>query len=331
MIILHLINTAHAAAADLKHGLCSILILTIILLSACSSAAKEQGIEQNSFKSDDLVLWVFGDLQPRSEEEREDFDVAVDDIASLKNIDAAICMGDIIQHGKEYTINEEFDWFYKTYSRTGIRDIYEIAGNHDARNIEEYLKATGKPLHYSLQYGNLIIILLSDEEDSSGSDIPDDVFLWWKSIVEDNRESIIITVTHSHVQNTGFCYNFPSYRNLQGSERFTEVLKNEKVELWLFGHTHIPSCLGQSKRTVYSLNGTVFINAAAIREDYFFSYSESRIVILKNGSDRMIVKFRDHRSRKYRDFHEVSIRLKTRFRYTGEKPVMNVYRPGQSG
>jgi calcineurin-like phosphoesterase family protein len=172
--------------------------------------------------------------------------------------------------------------------------------------------------------------MLSDEEDSSGTDISDDVFLWWKSIVENNRECIIITVTHSHVQNTGFCYNFPTYRNLQGSERFTEVLKKEKVELWLFGHTHIPSCMGQSKRTIHSLNGTVFINAAAIREDYFFSYSESRIVILKNGSDRMIVKFRDHKNRKYRDFHEASIQLKTRFRYNGEKPVMNVYRPGQS-
>lgn len=309
-----------------------VLFTALILSLSCSTApADNSGGTAWSFNSSDLVLWVFGDLQPRSEDEREDFEVAADDIASMKNIDASICIGDIMQHGKEYTIAEEFDWFYRTYSRAGIKEIYEIAGNHDARNIKEYLKATGKPLHYSLRYGNLIIIMLSDEEDSSGSDIPDGVFLWWKSIIENNRDKIIITVTHSHVENTGFCYNYPAYRNLQGSGRFTDVLKHEKVELWLFGHTHIPSCLGQSKRTLYSLNGTVFMNVASIREDFFFSYSESRIIILKNGSDRMTVKIRDHRHRKYRDLLEQTIELKTGFHYTGEAPVMTVYKPGQSG
>ena len=284
---------------------------------------------QEAFNSDNLVLWVFGDLQPRNENEREDFDIAVDDVASMKNIDASICIGDMVQASTGEDVAGSFAWFYKTYERSGIEDIYEIAGNHDARNIEAYLRATGKPLHYSLQYGNMIIIMLSDEEDSSGSDIPDEVFQWWKSIIENNRDKIIITVTHSHVQNTGFCYNYPSYRNLQGSERFTEVLKNEKVELWLFGHTHIPSCLGQSKRTIYSFNDTVFMNAASIREDFFFSYSESRIIILKNGSDEMTVKIRDHRNRKYRDILEQTIKLKTKFRYNGGKPMMNIYTPEQ--
>lgn len=310
-------------------AICPAVFAALLLTSCSTSGNKESSSTPEVFNNDDLVLWVFGDLQPRGEDEREDFDVAVDDIAAMKNIDASLCIGDIMQHGKEYTIAEEFEWFYSTYSRSGIRDIYEIAGNHDARNINEYLKASGKPLHYSLQYGNLIIIMLSDEEESSGSDVPDEVFQWWKSIIENNRDKIIITVTHSHVQNTGFCYNFPSYRNLQGSERFTEVLKKEKVELWLFGHTHIPSCLGQSKRRIYSLNGTVFINTASIREDFSFSYSESRIIVLKNGSDEMTVKFRDHRHRQYRDFLEQSIKLKTKFRYNGEKPVMTIYTPAQ--
>ena len=307
-----------------------IIFLAAAAIIICSDDGSTRDKDKpDVFNPDDLVLWVFGDLQPRDEDEREDFDVAVKDMASMKDVDASICMGDIMQHGKEYTISEEYAWFYNTYSKSGIKDIYEIAVNHDARNIQEYLKATGKPLHYSLQYGNLIIIMLSDEEDSSGSDICDEAFRWWKSIIENNRDKIIITVTHSHVEMTGFCYNIPPYRNVQGSERFTEVLKRERVELWLFGHTHIPSCMLQSKRQIYSLNGTVFINAASIREDYFFSYSESRIVILKNGSDKMTVKFRDHRNRKYKDFFEVTIDLKTKFRYSGEKPVMKAFVPGQ--
>ena len=325
---IHFMAKRKIPAAAPRLRTCSIVFTAFFLLISCSTAVmKDSSSSPEVFNRDDLVLWAFGDLQPRSEDEREDFTVAVDDIASMKNIDASICIGDIMQHGKEYTIDEEFNWFYTTYARAGIKDIYEIAGNHDARNIPAYLKATGKPLHYSLGYGNLIIILLSDEEESSGSDIPDPVFEWWKSI--NNRDKIIITVTHSHVQNTGFCYNYPAYRNLQGSERFTDVLKRERVELWLFGHTHIPSCLGQSKRTLYTLNGTVFMNAASIREDYFLSYSESRIIILKNGSDEMTVKIRDHRNRQFRDFLEETIKLKTRFQYNGEKPVMNIYKPEQ--
>ncbi len=316
-----------AAVKKLMH--LRLLLPAAILFSAlCSSApVNSPDTSAESYNSEDLVLWVFGDLQPRNQNEREDFDTAVNDMASIKNIDASLCMGDIIQAATGENIQKSFDWFYTTYRRTGIKEIYEIAGNHDARNIPGYTRATGKPLHYSLQYGNLIIIMLSDEEDSSGSDIPDPVFEWWKSIIEKNRDKIIITVTHSHVANTGFCYNFPSYRNLQGSERFTEILKKEKVELWLFGHTHIPSCLGQSKRRINSLNGTVFMNAASIREDYFFSYSESRIIILKNGSDEMTVKIRDHRNREYRDLLEQTVKLKTKFQHAGGEPVMIKYTP----
>lgn len=299
-----------------------LVILTVFSHSASTKGKKGEVI----FKPDDLVMWVFSDIQPRREKEREYFETAADDVSGMKNIDMAICAGDISQNANKKEVAGEFEWFYETFRKTGINEIYEICGNHDARNIDYYLRMTGKPLHYSLEYGNLIIILLSDEEDSSGSDISDEAFRWWKSIVENNRDKIIITVTHSHVEGTGFCYNIPPYRNVRESGRFTEVLKKERVELWLFGHTHIPSCLGQSKRRIYSLNGTVFINVASIREDYVFSDAESRIIVLENGSDEMTVKFRNHRSREFNSFREEKIRMKTKFRYNGEKPVMNVFR-----
>lgn len=273
----------------------------------------------------DLVLWVFGDIQPRNDKERHSFEIAVDDIARMKNINAAYCIGDIVQWGNEYRVEEAYDWFYKTYKRTGISDLYEIAGNHDARNIGAYLKATGKPLHYAIQYGNLIIILLSDEKDSSATDISDGAFRWWKNLVESNRDKNIITMTHSHLGGSGFVYNLISYRNVRDSERFTGVLEKEKVELWLCGHTHIPSCLGLSKRQICSLNDTVFMNVASIREDFFFSYTESRIISLKQGSDKMIVQIRDHRDAGFKGLLEQTIKLKVKFNYDGKGPVKIVY------
>ncbi len=277
------------------------------------------------FNPDDLVLWIFGDIQPRNEGERQFFRIAVDDIAGMKNIDTAFCIGDMVQWGNEYRVDDAYEWFYKEYWRSGFRELYEISGNHDARNIKAYLRYTGKPMHYALVYGNLLVIMLSDEIDSSGTDISDGAFLWWKNLVESNRDKNIITMTHSHLGGSGFLYNVISYRNVHNSERFTEVLKKERVELWVCGHTHIPSCFGLSKRQISSLNGTVFINAASIREDFFFSYVESRIITLKQGSDIMTVQVRDHRDAEFRNLLEQKIRLKTGFSYNGKGPVKMVY------
>ncbi len=278
------------------------------------------------FNPDDLVIWAFGDIQPRNQRERGFFELTVEDVASMKNIDASLCVGDIVQHGTGQSSMTTFDWFYEVYNKSGIKDLYEIAGNHDARNIESYLKATNKPLHYALQYGNLLIILMSDEKDSSGSDISDGAFLWWKNLVETNRDKNIITMTHSHLGGSGFIYNIISYRNVQGSERFTEVLKRERVELWLCGHTHIPSFFGLSKRQISSLNDTVFMNIASIREDFVFSDAESRFITLKKGSDEMTVQIRNHRQKEFKGILEQTIKLKAKFEYDGKAPVMIVYK-----
>ncbi len=303
-----------------------LLLAASIYLSCAGKSIRAGSSEGVDFNPDDLVLWAFADIQPRNDWEKKHFEVAVDDVASLKNIDAALCGGDIAQYGDDTRAFEVYDWFYPAFSKSRIKKIYEVAGNHDARNIDAYLKATKKPLHYAVQYGNLLIIMLSDEKDSSGSDISDGAFLWWKNLVETNRDKNIITVTHSQLGGSGFIYNIISYRNVQGSERFTEVLSKEKVELWLFGHTHMPSFLGMSKRQIGSLNDTVFMNISAIREDYLISSAESRIITLKRGSDIMTVRIRDHRDREFKPLLEQRIKLKTKFQYDGKEPVMIVYK-----
>jgi len=308
------------------------VLTAMVLYFSQYTALKAESSSAVVFNPDDLVIWAFGDIQPRNQRERGFFELAVEDVASMKNIDASLCVGDIVQHGTGQSSMTTFDWFYEVYKKTGIKDIYEIAGNHDARNIESYLKATNKPLHYALQYGNLLIILMSDEKDSSGSDISDGAFLWWKNLIETNRDKNIITMTHSHLGGSGFVYNIISYRNVQGSERFTEVLKKEKVELWLCGHTHIPSFFGLSKRQISSLNDTVFMNIASIREDFVFSDAESRFITLKKGSDEMTVQIRNHRQKEFKGILEQTIKLKAKFEYDGKGPVMIVYKenPGDA-
>ncbi len=311
----------------------SFIIAALFLFISCTSSGtglrEENSAAREVFEPEDLVLWVFGDIQPRSENKNDRLclEIAVNDIAKMKNIDGAICVGDIVQHGSQDLAEEAYTWFYNLYSKTGLsrKDLYEIAGNHDARNIDAYLKATGKPLHYSLQYGNLLIILLSDEKDSSGSDISDGAFNWWKNLVETNRDKNIITITHSHLGGSGFVYNIISYRNVQGSERFREVLKKEKVELWLCGHTHVPSFLGLSKRQISSLGDTVFMNTASIREDFPFSDAESRIITLKKGSDQMTVQIRNHRQAEFKGILEQVIKLKSKFEYDGKGPIKTDY------
>lgn len=304
--------------------------IIILLILSCAGRSVRSGTAAGEvFNPDDLVLWAFSDIQPRNEKERESFEIAVDDISAMKNIDAAICAGDIVQYGKEFRAVEDYKWFYSTFKKSGIKKIFEVAGNHDARNIDAYLEATGKPLHYAVRYGNLLIIFLSDEKDSSGTDISDGAFKWWKNLIETNRDRNIITMTHSQLGGSGFFYNMISYRNVQGSERFTEVLAKEKVELWLFGHTHMPSSTGLSKRQIHSLNDTVFMNVSAIREDYLLSSTESRIIILKKGSDEMTVKIRLHRDREFKSCLEQKIKLKSKFEYDGKEPVMIVYKEEQ--
>lgn len=274
-----------------------------------------------------FVLWTFADIQPRDDDEREDLEKTVDDIISNKlQVDAAVCAGDMVQLSSSQNHDDEWKWFYKTVKPLNLKNFYEIIGNHDARNIPLYFKYTKKPMHYAVRFGNLLLILLSDEKNSSGTEISDNAFLWWKKLVEENQSNIIITVTHSHLGGTGFAYNYPSYRNVVDSERFTEVLKKQRVDYWLFGHTHVPSTLKGKTRKIISLGGTRFINIAAIREDYFLSFAESRFFYFTPGSDILLIKTRNHRKSKFISSLEIKEKMKTPFVYDGRDPEFIEFR-----
>jgi len=110
------------------------------------------------------------------------------------------------------------------------------------------------------------------------------------------------------------------------SERFTEVLKKQRVDYWLFGHTHVPSTLKGKNRKINSLGGTHFINIAAIREDYFLSFAESKFFYFTPGSDVLTIKTRNHRKNKFMSSIEIREKMKTAFVYDGSVPEFIEFR-----
>ena len=99
------------------------------------------------------------------------------------------------------------------------------------------------------------------------------------------------------------------------------MLKKHKVHIWLFGHTHMPTMLGGKTRRSSSLNGTVFVNMSAIREDYMISYSESRFIYFVPGSSKVLIRTRNHREEEFVKSEDYIVELDKPFIYNGEEPL----------
>ncbi len=224
----------------------------------------------------------------------------------------AIVGGDIVH--RRNAVND-YIWYLKQKAKTGIKDWYEIAGNHDMKDTANYNRFIGKPLHYSIQKGNLLILFMSDEDRFPPTYISDETFAWWKDMVIKNQDKIIITVTHAYPKHSGlFMAKYVESRTILNSERFEDVMKKYRVDLWLSGHTHIPSALGFSESRVEEFSNTTFINMSRIRRDMHFN-PESRVIILKKNSSEIIIKNRDHNDHKYVKRREVIIRTPVKFKF----------------
>jgi predicted phosphodiesterase len=177
------------------------------------------------------------------------------------------------------------------------------------------------PLHYSVAIGNIIIIALSDETSSPETNISDDAFNFWKELVVNNQDKIIITMTHGYLKQSGLFASFIDSRNIKDSERFSKVLQNYKVDLWICGHTHLPHSLTGSVKIADDLKGTLFVNVSAIRGSKFTS-PESYLFFLKKDSDELIIKSRDHDQKKF-NMDDIILKLSHRFRWDNSPPLMH--------
>ncbi|MCL1864515.1 MAG: metallophosphoesterase [Spirochaetes bacterium] len=296
-------------------------LVFFLALMALSCSYEKATLKSSDNRHDVLIIWALSDIQPRNDGEREAFETSVSDVKNnIPKPDMAIVAGDIFH--SEALAETTLNWFIKSREGADIEYWFEIAGNHDMKNFEAYKKYIKKPLYYSVEVGNLLILFMSDEDRFPPTFISDDTFNWWKKKVIENQDKIIITVTHAYLKNSGlFLANKVESRAILNSERFEEVLKTYRVDLWLAAHTHVPSFLGFNENVVKEFNNTAFINISRIRRDMYCN-PESRVIILKNNSPEMIIKTRDHNNEEYIKRREVIINLKKDFIFKNNKPVL---------
>ncbi|MCU0821392.1 MAG: metallophosphoesterase [Spirochaetes bacterium] len=293
-----------------------------ILYLFCTAVTKAEVLKVGTRnKSDDkyFKIWALSDIQPREKAECDYFETAVSDInKNVPDVDIAIVGGDIIHWSKS---KKYYECYINTRQKSYIKYWYEIAGNHDHKDYDNYQKYIDKPLFYSVTAGNIIILLLSDINKVADTEIPDRAFLWWKEKVIENQDRIIITVTHGLLKQSGLFGTIEPTRNIRHSEQFTEVLRKYRVDIWLCGHAHIPHWIDSRINIKKRLGGTLFINVSAIRGN-FFKNPESDILIFKKGSDIVQVKSRDHEDAEFDGWLGIDFRLSRKFEWDGKEPVM---------
>lgn len=275
-----------------------------MILLSCNG---ENRIIDSGSRDNYCIIWSHSDIQPRDFSDRESYETAVQDIIdNIPKPDIAIVAGDIV-HQKDSA--EDFKWFLKTRERAEIKEWYEITGNHDMKDYKNYMKYINKPPYYSVTRGNILMLFMSDENRHPPTFISDEAFRWWKKQVIENQDKIIITITHAYLKHSGlFLADKVESRTILDSERFEDVLRKYRVDLWLSGHTHIPSVFGFNETKIKEFNNTVFINVSRIRRDMGFN-PESRIIFLKKNSPVMLIKTRDHDEKIYIKNREILINL----------------------
>ncbi len=270
-------------------------------------------------RTDHLLIWAHSDIQPRKLSQRADYEGALRDVrANLPPVYMAIVAGDIIQY--EHT-PEVYEWFLLKRASVKIPYWFEIAGNHDAKDLPRYRKYIRKPMHYSVTLGNILFLFLSDEDRTPPTEISDGAFRWWREMVKKNQHRIIFTVSHACLKRSGLFSAVFSKQVIVNSERFEEVLRKYRVDVWLSGHSHFPGFLSDKTVRSVELGGTLFADISAIRRDVIVP-SESRILYLLPGSRYLLMKTRNHTRGTFERSGETFYPLRYPFQWDGSPPVM---------
>jgi len=243
-----------------------IILLSIFTFTAVSCISETVSVRGENSGKYDFIIWSYSDIQPRSESEKNHYTQAVKDVSdNFTSIDMAIFAGDIIQksHYKEIYL-----WYLDTRSKAPVKERFDIAGNHEWRAIDLYKKHISKDLFYSIERGNLLILMMSNEKKGRQTWISDSTFRWWEKMVINNQDKIIITVTHATLKGNGLSSSKLDRLIIADSGRFREVLKKYRVDIWISGHSHIPGWMPGTEVTNSRLGGTTFIDNGAIRDDF---------------------------------------------------------------
>jgi 3',5'-cyclic AMP phosphodiesterase CpdA len=280
--------------------------------SETSAKSEPNNVSGNSKTT--LKIWVLSDIQPKNPNQRKEFEKAVRDInENVPDIDFSIVAGDIVNGSEE----KDFDWYLSTRARSYIKEWYEIAGNHDLKldRSKGYREKIRKDFYYSIVKGNILFIFMSNEFRGKPTKISDETFKWWKNLVINNQDKIIVVVTHAPLEGSGIPFSSMRDRQIIGSKRFTEVLKNLKVDLWLSGHLHLPHSLTNNTVKKEKYNGTVFMNVSSIRTEILgLKQSESRIIAFTCGSDRLLIRSRNHTRGDFNESLDAEFKLSKKYK-----------------
>ena len=294
-----------------------ILIFLLTMLVGCTAVPNGNFQEGSAhLPGKEFVVWMLSDIQPPTPVQRAVFEAAVTDVnEGVGTVDMGIIAGDLLTSRSN---DEDFRWFTETRAKSKTSDWYQIAGNHDARSGEIFYKYFPQAEYYAVGMGNLLFLFLSDQSVASRTDISDEAFLWWKDMVEQNQEKIIVTVTHAQLKGSGLLASSVSSRVIYGSDRFEKVLKQQKVALWVSGHSHLPQRLSGTVTVRKKLGGTCFVNVSSISDESFLD-SESRFFYFHVGSDLVWMRSRNHSKHEFNTFIDIPISLGKAFAWNGEK------------
>lgn len=296
-----------------------VLLAVACVFTACDKSRLLPGKNFSGTEST-LVMWVHSDIQPHTPSQYWHYETAVKDMARhLTGVTMAIVAGDIVQFSKS---PQDYEWFLKTREGARVPYWFEIAGNHDAKDFPTFQKYFTRPLHYAVTVGNILIVLMSDEQNSPDTDISPLTFEWWKNLVVNNQDRILITVTHAHLKESNLAASSIYTMIIKDGERFAEVLKKYRVDVWISGHTHMPYYVPGRTNAVPELNGTLFMDVASIKKDFFLDTIDSRILIFERGSNVMKMRVRDHEKHQFVQGLDVNHPLGRAFDWDGSPPVV---------
>jgi len=271
-----------------------LLFFAVFLNSSCMH--DNPTVKDNRGEDRIFLLWSLSDIQPRTEKEKIYFETAIDDVNhNIPGVNIAVFAGDIIQHSE---FDDIFNWYLKTRRASRVSEWFEIAGNHEWRAIDLYKKYINDKLNYSLERGNLLLLFMSNEKSGRKTFISNETFKWWEQMVQNNQDRIIITVTHGALEGSGLSASMLDRLAIIDSERFREVLKKYRVDIWISGHSHFPGWFPRMFVINRELGGTAFIDNGAIRKD-FSTAVESRFLYFNEGSSAAVVKRRNHETKSF--------------------------------
>ncbi len=251
---------------------------------------------------------------------------------------------------------------FAALKRHGREDIYDVSGNHDRSGLYEpqawwwrkWLDPTGENTRfsgvdaskrpyrvegtwerYSFRAGNLLFLMMSDINEPSqkigrgtlggnpAGVVSGETFRWWKRMLEENPNSIILTAHHYVLKNTtvasgewegmvrttdgwqtGYHGYFPqgtpqgaSYLYWVDSKPDSSVFEKTleamagRVSLWLGGHTHTaPEDTYGGKAHIERRWGTTFLNVAALTKFQTrpgTAFPRSWLLTFTEGSDEV--------------------------------------------